>query len=169
MNEYKEQAIDILNRLHEEGRINGGDYYAIHEGLSVIECLRDRDGALEDLWEQFKDVPMNPQTECIEERFMGWGPGIHREEIWQWFDARHSKGVAYLLYGNAVERTPETAKLLYQKRLCFAYQSSDCRFNCNGECRFPLVHGRKPHFNNQGVCTDCIRNGSKEKRGGHER
>ena len=41
---------------------------------------------------------MNPETECIEEPFMGWGAGIHREEIWHWFDQRHSKGVVYLLY-----------------------------------------------------------------------
>ena len=33
---------------------------------------------------------------------MGWGVGIHREEIWHWFDVRHSKGVAYLLYGSSV-------------------------------------------------------------------
>lgn len=58
----------------------------------------ERDRTLERLWEQFEDIPMNPETECIEEQFLGWWPGTKREEIWHWFDEQHSKGVAYLLY-----------------------------------------------------------------------
>lgn len=102
MNCYKQQAFEIINRLHEENRLDNSDYSAVHDGLSEIEPLRDRDEALEELWEQFGDIPMNPETECIEVPFMGWGVGIHREEIWHWFDVRHSKGVAYLLYGSSV-------------------------------------------------------------------
>ena len=92
MNCYKQQALEIVNRLHEENRLDNSDYSAVHDGLSEIEPLRDRDEALEELWEQFGDIPMNPETECIEVPFMGWGVGIHREEIWHWFDVRHSKG-----------------------------------------------------------------------------
>lgn len=110
VNAYKEQAIEIVNRLYAENRIDSGDYSAIHDGLSEIESLRDRDEILEKLWEQFEDIPMNPQTECIEAPFMGWEPGIHRTEIWHWFDVRHSKGVAYLLYGTDFGRTPEVSK-----------------------------------------------------------
>ena len=95
-------SLEIVNRLHEENRLDNSDYSAVHDGLSEIEPLRDRDEALEELWEQFGDIPMNPETECIEVPFMGWGVGIHREEIWHWFDVRHSKGVAYLLYGSSV-------------------------------------------------------------------
>lgn len=40
-----------------------------------IETLQDRDEDLEELWASFADVPMNPETECIEEKFMGWEPG----------------------------------------------------------------------------------------------
>ena len=47
-------------------------------------------------------MALQGETECIEVPFMGWGVGIHREEIWHWFDVRHSKGVAYLLYGSSV-------------------------------------------------------------------
>ena len=36
---------------------------------------------------------MNPETECIEAHSW-WGVGIHREEIWSWFDQRYSKGIA---------------------------------------------------------------------------
>ena len=83
MSEYKQQAIEIIDRLHQENRIDYRDYCDIHDGLDEIETLRDRNEVLEELWAQFADIPMNPETECIEERFLGWGPGIHREEIWQ--------------------------------------------------------------------------------------
>lgn len=59
----------------------------------------DYDKLVESLWKLFEDVPMNPETECMEESFMGWPAGTHREEIWHWFDEHHSKGVHYLLYG----------------------------------------------------------------------
>lgn len=101
MNCAKEQAVEKLNALNERGKIPYDDYSDIYEGLTEIELLRDRDAELEELWEMFSDVPMNPETECIEEPFMGWGVGIHREEIWHWFDKRHSKGVYYLLYGDS--------------------------------------------------------------------
>ena len=113
MNDVKRQAIDTMNELHRTIPYN--DYCTVMDGLQDIETLRDRDEELEELWRQFGDIPMDPETECIEEQFMGWGPGVHREEIWHWFDRRHSKGVAYLLYNAGFDRTPETAKLLYLK------------------------------------------------------
>lgn len=102
MNEVKKEAVAVLDELHRT--IPYDAYCTIHDGLTDIETLKDRDIELEELWERFADIPMNPETECIEEPFMGWGVGIHREEIWHWFDKRHSKGVYYLLYGiNAVK------------------------------------------------------------------
>lgn len=59
--------------------------------------MNDRE--LEALWKQFGDVAMNPETEEIEESFLSFPAGTHREEIWHWFDERYSKGVAALLYG----------------------------------------------------------------------
>lgn len=99
MNEVKKEAVAVLDELHRT--IPYDAYCTIHDGLTDIETLKDRDIELEELWERFTDIPMNPETECIEEPFMGWGVGIHREEIWHWFDKRHSKGVACLLYGEA--------------------------------------------------------------------
>ncbi len=152
MNDVKHEAIKVLNELH--STIPYSDYCTIMDGLYDIETLLDRDEVLEELWEQFGDIPMNPETECIEEKFMGWGPGIHREEIWHWFDERHSKGVAYLLYGDGFDRTPEPAKLLYLKQLCFECESSSCQFNHSGECRFALIHERKPRINDIDGCID---------------
>lgn len=64
-----------------------------------IDTLKDRDNDLKELWEMFGDVPMNPETECMEEAFLGFPAGTHREEIWHWFDERYSKGVYALMYG----------------------------------------------------------------------
>lgn len=58
-----------------------------------------RDKALEHLWEQFEDVPMNPGTECIEQPFYQFQAGTSRYEIWKWFDKQYSKGVATLIDG----------------------------------------------------------------------
>lgn len=60
--------------------------------------IQTSDKELEKLWEKFEDVPMDPVTECMEAPFLDFPAGTHREEIWHWFDERHSEGVAYLLY-----------------------------------------------------------------------
>lgn len=56
----------------------------------------DKDIRLEELWRQFGDVPMNPETECIEEDFLHFPASTNRMEIWHWFDEQLSLGVAYL-------------------------------------------------------------------------
>lgn len=56
------------------------------------------DTELEKLWEDFWDVPMNPETEVMTADFLHFSKGTHREEIWKWFDSKHSKGVHFLLY-----------------------------------------------------------------------
>lgn len=103
MSYQKDETMELVNRLHQENRLSTDEYNTIFDALDEIELLRDRDELLEDLWDRFGDVPMNPETECIEGTFLGWGPGIHREEIWHWFDKRYSKGVHYLLYGDEPE------------------------------------------------------------------
>ena len=66
--------------------------------IRAMETLQERDEKLEELWDLFADVPCDPETECIEEPFLGFPAGTHREEIWKWFDERFSKGVVWLLY-----------------------------------------------------------------------
>lgn len=155
MNEVKQFAVEVIDRLHQDNRMDYGDYSAIHDGLDDIELLRDRDERLEELWEEFGDVPMDPETECIEAPFMGWGPGINREEIWHWFDRRHSKGIAYLLYRTPADRTPEAAKLLYLKQLCIECEAHNCAFNPKGICLYPFVGERKPELNDDGCVDFC--------------
>lgn len=54
---------------------------------------------VEALWEEFGDVPMNPETECIEEPWNGFPAGTNREEIWHWFEETFSVSVDDLMYG----------------------------------------------------------------------
>ncbi len=80
-------------------------------GMHKMETLRKRDAALEQIWKQFSDHPMNTETEKIEapflhlpmsndDYFVSFDAGTSKEDIWLWFDERHSKGVWFLLYGN---------------------------------------------------------------------
>lgn len=62
------------------------------------ECSSLNDSCLESLWDSLTDVPMDPETETIEEPFYIWGTGTDREVIWHWFDGHHSRGIYYLLY-----------------------------------------------------------------------
>lgn len=67
--------------------------------MDEMKTLRERDIELEKLWKQFEDLPMDPDTQKIEEPFLSFPAGTDREDIWHWFDERHSKGISYLLYG----------------------------------------------------------------------
>jgi len=148
------EAIKRLDSLHQKDRIDYGDYTTIHDGLSEIETLRDRDEVLEEIWAQFVDIPVDPETDCLLEPFMGWDKGISKEEVWHWFDRRHSKGVGYLLYSDGIDRTDVIAELAYLKQLCIECESQTCQYNHGGECRFAMVHERKPRINDTDGCID---------------
>lgn len=49
---------------------------------------------VKELWEDFGDVPMDPETECIEDFWGRFFPGTHREEIWHWFEETFHVSVA---------------------------------------------------------------------------
>lgn len=51
------------------------------------------------LWLEFGDVPMNPDTECIEAAWHGFAVGTHREDIWHWFEETFDVSVAEDLMG----------------------------------------------------------------------
>ena len=121
-----------------------------------INTLKERDKALEELWGQLEDIPMNPETEQLEEPFMHFPAGTDKEDIWHWFDERYSKGIAYLLYGDGVDRTEGTAKLCYLKQLCTDCDSVDCAFCFGGECRFAMIHERRPLIDDDAGCLDYL-------------
>lgn len=53
------------------------------------------DGYLEAMWLLLSEVNINEDDE-IEQDFLYWDKGANRESIWEWFDKKHSKGVAFL-------------------------------------------------------------------------
>ena len=152
MSYIKDAAIEALNDLHQT--IPYRDYCTIMDGLQEIETLDDRDDELDELWRQFGDVPMNLYTERIESPFLEWKAGTAREEIWRWFDQRYSKGVAYLMYGEAEDFVAESKQLYRLKKMCDECESNTCQFNHDGECRFALVHERKPDIVPDDGCRD---------------
>lgn len=52
---------------------------------------------IKDLWEEFVEVPMNPETEEVERSWKHFLPGTHREDIWHWFEENFDISVAKLM------------------------------------------------------------------------
>ena len=112
MSDIKLQAVESLNRLAQNGVIDYSDYSLIYDGLAEIPSLEEQDHELEELWSQFEDIPMDPVTEYIEDPFLSWPAGTHREVIWKWFDERHRKGVRGLVDANRSPTGSEAATYL---------------------------------------------------------
>ena len=72
-----------------------------------LSCQRNTDGEIKQnkitqskaLWKEFGNIPMNPETECIEKEWWRFPAGTHREEIWHWFEETFGVGVAEDLMG----------------------------------------------------------------------
>ncbi len=154
MNAVKSQALETLDRLHEGNAIDYNDYITLFDGLTEFEPMQDRDKGLEALWDQFANVPTDPETDCITAPFLNWGAGVHREEIWHWFDVRHSRGVHYLLYGGS--DGVEDAELRRWHDLCIECESIDCAYNKEGWCRFPMVYERAPKITEEDGCLEGV-------------
>lgn len=121
-----------------------------------METLASRDVKLQELWEQFDDVPVNLETECIEEPFLNFPAGTHRQEILAWFDQRHSTGIAYLLYGDGHDSTEDLTKLAYRKVLCAECDCEECAFQSERFCRFPLVYGKPADYDDHYGCRGFV-------------
>lgn len=67
-----------------------------------LSCRRNTEGEIKQnriiqakaLWEEFGDIPMNPETEYIEEKWCCFPAGTHREKIWHWFEETFDVSVA---------------------------------------------------------------------------
>lgn len=121
-----------------------------------METLKERDRKLESLWDKFADVPMDPDTEKMCEPFMHFPAGTDREEIWKWFDERHSKGVVHLLYREGIDHYPELQKLFHRRACCFDCESETCAFNPDGVCMYPVLYGVVPEFEDDVGCRGFV-------------
>lgn len=123
-----------------------------------MDTLQERDAVLERLWDEFTDVPMDPETEKMEESFLHFPAGADREEIWHWFDERHSKGVVYLLYGTEPKYSLKNmATLVHAQSLCTECDAEHCVFNPDGICKAPFVIGRTPSLSDDGCADFCYK------------
>ena len=69
------------------------------EALMDLEAGRSFDETeIEKLWELLGEVPVNDDDE-IEEEFLGFLEGTHKEEVWHWFDEVYPAGVCRLMIG----------------------------------------------------------------------
>lgn len=172
----EDEVVGLIFNTLEASREDGAfdDEYAYHEAYlterlhknhplydsGMLIPLRDRDRELEELWEEFGDVPMDPDTEEIEAPFLCFPVGTNREEVWEWFDERYSRGVAKLMHVGEV-KDRELAQALFLTDLCCECDSGHCVFNPQGICKAPLVLGRAPDLNDDG-CTDfCYKGGER--------
>lgn len=53
---------------------------------------------IEDLWEEFGDIPMDPVSETINKPWHRFPAGTHREKIWHWFEGTFNINIKDLLY-----------------------------------------------------------------------
>lgn len=56
------------------------------------------DIAIEDVWDNFKNVPTDTNNDYIEEDLYIWVKGTEISEILGWFNKQHSQGIHYLIY-----------------------------------------------------------------------
>ncbi len=130
--------------------------------LGKMETLAERDRKLEDLWEHLEDVSFEDNAAgdlVLAETWHHFEAGTTREDIWHWFDERHSKGVAYLLYGNSEDYVQKCKELYALKSLCFVCSNLSCAFLDGGKCKFPLVRGRTPFINDEDECFEMCLDG----------
>ncbi len=66
---------------------------AKYQPMENVWCTEVRD-----IWDEFGDVPMDPETDCIEVAWRKFPAGTHREEIWHWFEATFHVRVYDLMY-----------------------------------------------------------------------
>lgn len=93
---------------------NAGGYDEEKDEASPYNCLTGDqhywlfdelicDATLERRWKELADVPFDdhgPESDMkLAEDWWCFEKGTEREDIWHWFDERHSKGVAFLMYG----------------------------------------------------------------------
>lgn len=134
-----------------------------HKLVATRWTQAQRDYALKQLWAELTDIPMNPNTECMEAQFLHFPAGTEREDIWHWFDERYSKGVAGLLYSGSGETDncmSQTGRPDGVDEMCPNCSRKACTYNHGGVCYVALTHGRNPQVAEGGKCPAYTRGDS---------
>lgn len=83
------------------GYINNNLYANIDEWLVTVTEDAITDEILKEEWDKLGDIPINDDEQIDEDYTVGqgrkwqtsWPKGTDREDIWRWFDMKHSIGV----------------------------------------------------------------------------
>ena len=62
--------------------------------LEAEKAREDNLNKAKQVWDELADVPMDPETECIESDWNQFPAGTHREEIWHWIEDTYHVSVA---------------------------------------------------------------------------
>lgn len=104
------KVYNIARNLHKVHQISDFLWYAVLElkdkNINEIVFMPElplnlSDEDVKTLWNDLKDVPMNPVTECIEQSFFIFPVGTDKKTIWDWFHKYYSGGLIPLLYGES--------------------------------------------------------------------
>lgn len=71
----------------------------IKERIENIKSTNEKDTFLVALWNEFSNVPVDEDTDTIDDDFYLWDRGTDKMDIWHWFDNHHSLGLAIGLMG----------------------------------------------------------------------
>lgn len=93
----------LANTLTYYERMEGLEHVISHESdwdrAQAAQRQYDELKRVTDLWDELGDLPMDPETECMEAPFQGFPAGTHREDIWHWFEETFHLSVATDLMG----------------------------------------------------------------------
>ena len=84
--------------------IQEGVCYAAENLEAFLSVPPICDTYFERLWDELSNSPFDNHEDCdmtLSETWRQFPAGTEREDIWHWFDERHTKGVYALLYGEA--------------------------------------------------------------------
>lgn len=101
--------LEKLKVLQDKGLVIPGD--------RPTDLIRKLDNLVEKIWNGLEDIPFYEEDseQYIEENYLDFEEGTSKEDIWHWFDERHSKGIHYLLYEY------ETNNQITESRKCVHY------------------------------------------------
>lgn len=92
-----EEAKDLTKEILIKSGYNEEFLEKVFKENKMEDVKELNDLKIEELWENFGNVIID-EEENITTEFLDFEKGTNREEIWKWFDKKHSKGVHFLLY-----------------------------------------------------------------------
>lgn len=91
-------AVDDAGQIHVSWIGNVGGEVRVISSLAAVPGYDElRIISAKELWQEFGDVPMDPESECIENEWRCFTAGTNREEIWHWFESFFDISVGELM------------------------------------------------------------------------